>query len=146
MSGVKASIGVRMQNAWCRQPAIKKWADAVPTDSMPLTAMTKRTSPQAPQPMPEGAHRAKISRHSVVLIEPLRDAAQPGPDLIERLVHPEAQPLLDLLQLRHHPLISRLAPDHGQAPPTGPTFVVESQKRGRLRFLLLPDEPGDSLN
>src|SRR5260370_12467333 len=126
MSGVKASIGVRMQNAWCRHPAVKTWDDAVPTDSMPLTPMTKRTSPQAPQPMPEGTHRAKISRHSVVLIEPLRDAAQPGPDLIERLVHPDAQPLLDLLQLPHPPLISRLAPHHPQTPPPRPTLVGAS--------------------
>jgi hypothetical protein len=91
--------------------------------------------------MSKGTHGPKISRHSMVLIETLCNAPQPCPDLIERFVHPEAQRLLNLLQLCHHPLIRRLAPDHEQAPWTSPTLVGESKKRERLRFLLAPLAP-----
>ena len=112
MSNVEASIRVRVQYAWSRKPAIKERADAVPTDVRPLASLTKRVSPHAPQPMPKGLHRSEISRHSVVLIETLRNAPQPCPDLVQRLVHPGPQLLFDLLQLRHHPLVRRLSPDH----------------------------------
>ena len=141
MSSVKASVGVRMQNARCRQPAIEQRADALPSDIGPLTAMTKCASPQPAEPMPEGVHRPEISRYGVVLIETLRNAPQPCPDLVQRLVHPEAQRLLDLLQLRHHPLVRRLTPDHEQASRTGSTLVDESKKCERLRFLLSPLAP-----
>src|SRR5205085_9528256 len=123
MSSVKASVRVRMQNARCGQPAIEEWANALPTDIWPLTAVAKRAPPQALQSMPEGVHRPEISRHGVVLIEALGNAPQPCPDLVQRLVHPAAQRLLDLLQLCHHPLIRRLTPDHEQTPRTGSTLV-----------------------
>src|SRR5712692_8328409 len=91
--------------------------------------------------MPEGIHRPKISRHRVVLIVTLRNAPQPCPSLVQRLVHPAAQRLLDLLQLCHHPLVRRLTPDHEQTSRTGSTLMDESEKCERLRFLLSPLAP-----
>jgi len=64
----------------------KEWAYAMPTDIGTLTAMTKRTSPQPPEPMPE------------------------------ELVHPVAQRLPYLLQLCHHSLVRRPTPDYKQPP------------------------------
>ena len=104
-------------------------------------AITKRAPPQPPKPMPEGVHRPKISRYSVVLIEALRNAPQPGSDLFQRLVHPAAQRLLNLLQLCHHPLVRRLSPNHEPALRTGSTLVDESEECERLRFLLSPLAP-----
>jgi len=97
--------------------------------------MTKRASPQALQPFSESTHCPKVSRYSVVLIEAPRNAPQPGSDLIQGLMHPAAQRLLNLLQLGHHPLVCRLTPDHEQAPRTGPTLVGKSEERERLRLL-----------
>ena len=103
--------------------------------------MAKRASPQPFQPMPKGVHRPKISWYSVVLIETLQNAPQPCPDLVQRLVHPAAQRLLNLLQLRHHPLVRRPTPNRKQTPCTGSTLVDESKECERLWFLLSPLAP-----
>jgi hypothetical protein len=103
--------------------------------------MAKRASPQAFQPIPKDANRPKISRNSVVLIEAPQNAPQPCSGLVQRLVHPAAQRLLNLLQLCHHPFFRRLTPDHKQAPWTGPALVNESKECERLRFLLSPLAP-----
>src|SRR5207237_3960927 len=66
---------------------------------------------------------------------------QPCPNLVHRLVHPSAQRQLNLLQLRHHPLVRRLTPDDEQTPRTGSTLVDESKECERLRFLLSPLAP-----
>jgi len=125
-----------MPHAGGRKPAIKQWAEATPTNIGPLTAMTKSPSPQLAEPMPKGVHRPKISRHSVVLIETLRNPPQPRPGLRQWLVHPLAQLQLNLLQLCHHPLVRRLPPDHEPTPRTGATLVDKSKKRERFRLLL----------
>src|SRR6202163_229344 len=103
--------------------------------------MAKRALPHEFQPIPKDAHRPKISRYSVVLIEALQNAPQPCSGLVQRFVHPAAQRLLNLLQLRHHPLFRRLTPDHKQAPWTAPTLVNESEECERLCFLLSPLAP-----
>src|ERR1019366_5194399 len=111
MSSVKSLAGIRVQYSRWRQPAIQEWADELPSDIRPLTAMAKRASPQAFQPIPKDAHRPKISRYSVVLIEAPQNAPQPCSGLVQRLVHPAAPRLLHLLQL-----LSPLAPVHGRIP------------------------------
>src|SRR6202162_1139958 len=103
--------------------------------------MAKHALPHEFQPKPKKAHRAKISRYSMVLIEALQNPPQPCSGLVQRFVHPAAQRLLNLLQLRHHPLFRRLTPDHKQAPWTAPTLVNESEERERLWFLLSPLAP-----
>src|ERR1700733_10426548 len=142
MGSVKSLAGIRVQYSRWRQPAIEAWADELPSDIRPLTAMAKRASPQAFQPKPKDAHRPKISRYSVVLIETLRNAPQPCPDLVQRLLPPAAQRLLNLLQLRHHPLFRRPTPDRKQTPCTGSTPVNESKECERLWFLLSPRRAG----
>ena len=130
-----------MQNTRNRKPASEQWTDASPSDLRPLTATVKYGSPQPLQPMPEDVHRSKISSHSVVSIVTLQDAPQPCPELLQRLVHPAAQRLLNLLQLGHHPLVRRLSPDREPALRTGSTLMNKSEECKRLRFLLAPPAP-----
>jgi hypothetical protein len=106
-----------------------------------LAAAAKGSSPQPTEPMPEGVHGPKISRQSMVPIEAQQNAPQPSPGLRQRLMHPLAQPQLNLLQLRHHPLIRRLTPDHEPARRTRSTLVDKSKERERLRFLLATPVP-----
>ena len=49
-----------------------------PSDIRPLAAMAKRALPHEFQPIPKDAHRPKISRYSVVLIEALQNAPLSG--------------------------------------------------------------------
>ena len=132
-----------MQNTRNRKPASEQWTDASPSDLRPLTATVKYGSPQPLQPMPEDVHRSKISGHSVVSIVTLQDAPQPCPDLLQRLVHPAAQRLLNLLQLGHHPLVRRLSPDREPALRTGSTLIV-TVSASQSAFSKLNTRPTDA--
>jgi hypothetical protein len=124
-----------------RKPASRKVSEKRPSDTRPLTAAAKYRPPQAQQSMSKSAHRPKISGHRVIAIVSQQNAPQPGSYLGYRRMHPLAQHLLNLLQLRHHPLLRRLPPDHEPALGVPATLMHEPQKRERLRFPLAPAAP-----
>jgi len=53
MSGIEASIQIRMESAWGRKPAVKEWVDTFPTGMRSVAAMTKGAPPHLTDPMPE---------------------------------------------------------------------------------------------
>src|ERR1035438_8413595 len=83
----------------------------------------------------------------MVLIVTVEHAPQPFSDLCNRLVHPDAKFLLDILQFLPPPFAVRNALDFESAQSVFPTDVLESQKGERLRLslsTLLPVLPGES--
>jgi hypothetical protein len=141
MSGVEASVWIRMKRAWDRKPAVKERVDTLPTGMRTITAMPESAPPHLTYPMPEHGESASVTRYGVVLIETQTHTSQPCSDLCEWLVHPKAQRLLKLLQLCSHPRISRFSPDYEQATWGLPTHMGKSQKRERLGFSLSSRAP-----
>ncbi len=77
--------------------------------------------------MPESAELIQIAGDSMVLVVALDDLRQPFTDLRWRRVPPADQLCFNGVQLRHHPLRRRFAPDNetAVAPPL-PTVVREA--------------------
>src|SRR5277367_1451591 len=70
----------------------------------------------------------------MVGVEAHHDPAQPRSLLIDCLMHPSAQRLLDHLQSDAHPVSARLPLELEASPPAVPAYVGESKKVERLRF------------
>jgi hypothetical protein len=111
MSGGEALLWVRMQHPWVRNPAIKKRSMPLPRHLATLTTTNQNGPPQSSQPMHENAQPIEVSRDSVVLVITQSDLPKPPADQRCRLMLPADKLDLNRMQLRHHPLLCRFAPD-----------------------------------
>jgi hypothetical protein len=82
----------------------------------------------------EVSERRCIGRDSVIGVEAHHDPAQPRSLLIDRLMHPSTQRLLDYLQPGAHPVAARLPPKLEVSPPAVPADVGEAKEVERLRL------------
>src|SRR5207248_11344513 len=64
MSGVEASVWIRMKRAWDRKPAVKERVDTLPTGMRTITAMPESAPPHLTYPMPEHGESASVTRYA----------------------------------------------------------------------------------
>jgi hypothetical protein len=87
--------------------------------------------------MHENSQPIKVSRNSMVLVIAKRDLSKPLADQRCRLMLLADKLCLNRMQLRHHPLLSRFAPDDkGPVAPAFPAVVRETQEREGFRLSL----------
>ncbi len=67
-----------------------------------MTPPPERAKPKSNHLSPKSALRSRVEGHSVVLVVPAQDSAQPVCHLWNRIVHPPAQLELNLLELCMH--------------------------------------------
>src|SRR5215813_2015233 len=87
MSGVEASLGIRVQDFRARYPPFEQRSESLPPFAGTLTAACEYLIPQPVDALPEGAQLPDISGHRVVLAVAVDD--QEG----ERLWFSRATPL-----------------------------------------------------
>jgi hypothetical protein len=124
-----------MQNTWVRNPPVEEWVETVPAHLRALTATDENAPPQSAYATPEDAQLTGVAGHSMVLVVALHNLPKPCADLTRTMMLPGLKLWLDDLELRHHPLLRRDAPDvKGSAAREIPTEMRESQKREGLGF------------
>ncbi len=123
-----------MHDTRVRSPAVEHRAVAIPAHP-PLAAAADHFPPQPEEPIAKSPKRRAVTRYGVVLVIATQNTPQPLADLRQRLMHPAAKLLLDLLQFCSHPFAGRLAPDD-EAALLEPTVMRESQEVEALRLSL----------
>ena len=137
MSSAETCHRVRVQNARERNPAVQQSVQLLPGLAPLLTATKQDVSPQYAQPVLEQRQPIGVARNRVVLVIAQYDLPQPLSDPRRRLVHPAAENCFKSMQLRHHPLLRRLAPDDECAGFLAlPAVMREAQEREGLRLSL----------
>ena len=91
------------------KPVVRQSGHPVPQEAVLLTATPERAQPKLGHVVPEGAQRATIGRHGVVVEHAVDNLPQPFPLNRDRLVHSPSQLILDLLELRPHAVAPGLA-------------------------------------
>src|SRR5271157_909434 len=135
MSGVEASLRIRVQDFRARYPPFEQRSESLPPFAGTLTAACEYLIPQPVDALPEGAQLPDISGHRVVLVVAVDDLPKPCTDLARASMHPAAKLDLDGLELRNHPLLRRNPPDDESSVADAlPTEVGETQERERLWF------------
>jgi len=128
-----------MQHPWERYPAIKNRLVPLPRYLPALAATSQNCPPHSPQMMHENSQPIEVARNSMVLVIAQGDLSEPIADQRCRLMLSADQLCLDRMQLRHHPLLGRLAPDDkGPVAPSFPAVVRETQEREGFRLSLPP--------
>src|ERR1700676_3722228 len=99
-----------------------------------LTTPTQRAPPDVGDVKTKVPERHRVRRNRVISIEAHHNPPQPRPLLIDRLVHPSSQFLLDHPQSGAHPVAARFPPELETSPPVLPADVGKTKKVKRLRF------------
>ena len=126
-----------MEYALNRNPALGKRTEAVPSHPALLTPASKRQPPIPRNLFAKLSHAASVAGNRVVVEISLNDGSEPLASLLNRIVLTDQKPLLNLPQLRSHPLACRLPLDL-KAPLLSrlPAQMRETEKVERLRFPL----------
>ena len=101
MSGVEASLRIRVQDFRARYPAFEQRSESLPPFAGTLTAACEYLIPQPVDALPEGAQLPDISGHRVVLVVAVDDLPKPCTDFARASMHPAAKLDLDGLELRN---------------------------------------------
>src|SRR3974377_1272709 len=115
MCGGEASVRKRMKRSRLRKPALSQCEGARPRDPVFLASAAQRTPPQRQHPIPKHPQTLEVSWYRVVVEVALDDRLEPPPGLGHRIMHAQAELLLDLSQLGPHAPADRRAPHH-EAP------------------------------
>jgi hypothetical protein len=89
---------------------VEDGADLLPGHPRLLASSAQNRSPDASQPPAEAPQLPEIARHGMILVVAQHHPFEPLPSGLNRLVHPSAQLLFDLLELGPHPLCGRFPP------------------------------------
>ena len=112
MSGGEANIWKGMERTRLRKPSRSQDKHACPVDPVLLASAANSTPPEREHPVPKHAQAREVPWYRVVVEVALHDRLEPLAGLAHRIVHPLAELLLNLSQLRPHAFANRLAPHH----------------------------------
>ena len=135
MDGVKAGIGVRVQNAGWWYPPVEDRSELLPLLPRALTATDQYVVPQSIDASLEEAQLIDVARDSMVLVVPGDHTPKPYTDLTGAIMLTAAKLSLDDLELCNHSLFRSNPPDgEGLGLVALPTEVGEAQEVEGLRF------------
>ena len=123
-----------MCDARFRKPPILQHGHSLPCHLPLLATPTQRAPPDVGDVKTKVSERRRVRRDRVISIKSRHDPPQPRPLLVDRLMHPSAQFLLDHLQPGAHPVAARLPFKLEPSPPAVSADVGEAKKVKRLRF------------
>src|SRR4051794_6477074 len=106
----------RVQEAREGQVALGERPHPAPRQPTPLAPAPEGAVPAFDRVVPEGRDRRGAHRHGVVGEPAAQDLAEPAALRLDPVVAGRPEPLLDLAQLRPHPLADRRPPQHEAAP------------------------------
>src|ERR1039457_2842043 len=142
MSGVEACIGIGVQNAGWRNPAVQDWCKTFPPHLCALTPADQNTLPEPAYAEFEDAQLRRVPGNSVVLVITQHDLPEPRTDVGHAIVHPALKLSLDGFELRDHSLLRSDPPyGEGSALVALPTVVGKTQEGEGLWFSLSPRFP-----
>ena len=120
-----------MERARLRKPSLTQGKGACPVDPVLLAPAAESTPPVREHPIPKHTQALEIAGDRIIVEVPLHDRLEPLAGLAHGIVHPLAELLLNLLQLRPHAFANRLAPYHSllQAGLTRRTNIAISLLR-----------------
>src|SRR6266511_2360080 len=133
-TGVEARLGEGMRDAGRWEPSRRDAVHALPVQAVALAAAPKLRAPVPGYLCPEGPDRSAVAGHGVVGAVPSHHAPQPAPLLGDRLMPASRQLLLDLAELRPHPLRVGDALERETSAPVLRADMREAEERERLRF------------
>src|ERR1017187_5369820 len=128
MIGDEALLGMWVEHAWARKPALGYCKHALPRQLTLLAAAAKNVPPHANHAFPEHAEAVQISGYCVVVEVALQDCAEPFASVRHGVVHARTELLLDLSQLRPHTLADRHAPYGKTSVPAFSANVRKARK------------------
>src|ERR1700726_2165007 len=123
-----------MENARWREPAVRQPCDPLPVHAVFLTAPPQRASPEFRDLEAERPQHGTVGRHGVIVEVPADDAREPLPLFGDWLMHPQSQPLLDVLELRPHAVAPAFPRDEELASACFAADEGEAQEAEGLRF------------
>src|SRR5664279_3002952 len=111
MSGVKAGVGIRVQNAGWWYPPVEDWSKLLPLLPRALTTTYQYISPQSIDTSLEEAQLIDVTGDSMVLVVAGNHAPKPYTDLTGAIMLTASELSLDDLELRNHALLRSDPPD-----------------------------------
>src|ERR1035441_2468535 len=135
MGGVKAGVGVRVQDSGCWYPLVEDRGELLPLLPGALTATNQYVMPQSIDAFAEEAQLIDVAGDSMVLVVAGDNTPKPYTDLTGAVMLAASKISLDGLELRNHSLFRSNPPDgEGLGLVTLPTEVGEAQEVEGLRF------------
>ena len=135
MGGVKAGVGVRVQDSGCWYPLVEDRGELLPLLPGALTASNQYVMPQSIDAFAEEAQLIDVAGHRMVLVVAGDHTPKPYTNLTGAIMLTASKFSLDGLELRNHSLFRSNPPDgEGLGLVTLPTEVGEAQEVEGLRF------------
>src|SRR3954451_22000399 len=129
----------RVQDARKGQIALGEHPHPAPRQPTPLAPAPEGAVPAFDRVVREARDRRGANRHGVVGEPAAQDLAEPAALRLDPVVAGRPEPLLDLAQLRPHPLADRRPPQHeAAAAPPGRAVVREPEEGEGLRLAEAP--------
>ena len=107
MGGVKAGVGVRVQNAGCWYPPFEDRSELLPLLPRALAATNQYVSPQSVHASLEEAQLIDVAGDSMVLVVTGDNTPKPYTDLTGAIMLTALKLDLDGFELRNHALSSQ---------------------------------------
>jgi hypothetical protein len=105
MGGVKAGVGIRVQNTGCWYPPVEDRSKLLPLLPRALTTTNQYVTPQSIDAFSEKAQLIDVARHSMVLVVAGDHTPKPYTDLTGAIVLTALKLSLDGFELRNHALL-----------------------------------------
>src|SRR5580692_9906339 len=137
MGGVKAGVGIRVQNAGCWYPLFENRSELLPLLPCALTTTYQYVTPQSIDASLEDAQLIDVAGDSMVLVVAGDHTPKPYTDLTGAIMLTALKLGLDGFELRNHTLLRSDSPDgEGLGLVALPTEVGEAQEVESLRVSL----------
>ena len=96
MFGVKAQVGIAMEDCWQRKPLLNQSSHALPVHPALLAAMEQHPPPAFAYFEPKALETDEIARNGMIVEVALNNTPQPLPDFRQRPMHARAKFVLHL--------------------------------------------------
>src|ERR1035438_7678423 len=133
MSGVKAGIGIGMQDSGWWYPSFQDRGKLLPLLPRRLTAANKDVTPESVNAVSEDTQLVDVAGDSMVLVVAGDNTPKPYTNLTGAIMLPALKLSLDSLELCNHSLLRSDSPDgEGLGLVALPTEVGEPQEREEI--------------